>query len=107
MPSHEKRRPAQAASPSFSRTGSHQDSSDLLPVADGLRAILEFAGIDRVPLGIRGAGSLDWVPVDPVDQPEPPVAIARRAHLAHLRCRDIGAQLRAGRWIVARFGGDL
>jgi hypothetical protein len=84
-------------------------STDLLPTADGFRAALEFAGIDRTPLGIRDRGRLNWEPHDvpPEGPPEPPVAIARRAVLAHERRVKLDEQLRCGRWIVARFGGAV
>ena len=80
---------------------------DLLPVADGVRAALEFAGIDRTPLGIRDRGPLNWTPPDvpPEGPPEPPVAIARRAELARQHRRELDVQLRCGRWIVRHFGG--
>ena len=83
-----------------------KDRPDPLPVADGLRAVLEFAGIDREPLGIRDRGPLNWEPDDvPAEgPPAPPVAIARRAVLAHGRRVDLDRQLWIARWFLREFG---
>jgi hypothetical protein len=109
MPEHEKRRPAQAAPPSVSRTGSSDDTSPwwLISTANGMRHALALAEIELTPLGIREHGRIGWEPDDPVDGPEPPVAIARRVELARQRRRDIDRQLHLGRWLVRHFGGAL
>lgn len=77
-----------------------------LSTADGWRLALDLAGFDRVPLGIRAAGPLNWSPPDvPQDgPPEPPVAVARRAVMAHERRVELDRALALARRFLAEFG---
>ena len=98
-----------AASTIQGRAGHDQNTSDLLSVADGFRAALALAGIDRTSLGIRDRGPLDWMPADvPAEgPPEPPVAVARRAVIAHERRVELDQTLTLARRFIAEFGGAV
>lgn len=91
------RRPHKEAAPRSTAA----DTTDRTPhyFAAAYRTALEVAGIDRVPLGVRDEGPLNWTPTDRIEQREPPVAIAQRRILARRRIDELETARR--RWRMA------
>lgn len=80
-----------------------QDPGPSTAAANAFRRGARAAGLDLEALGVRDRGPLDWTPPDLDEgEVEPPVAVARRRHLARCRLAEIERRRREMRQ-VARF----
>jgi hypothetical protein len=101
-PSERERRPGEGAAPGSTAGGRDGIS---VAVADGYRQALTHAGIDRVPLGVRDHGPLNWTPPDRIEDREPPVAIAHRRVIARRRIAHLERRRRVMRTVLRYWQG--